>query len=86
MKRSEMISEVASVLILELIDNKLEVPDYKLSQDIAVSVLDRIEKRGMLPPKSYFEFNGGGCLCTMRESCSACGGFCNEWELEDERA
>lgn len=49
----------------------------------ANEILTFLEKRGMLPPGASFKGTNEGCLCTMRESCSSCGGYnINEWEPE----
>lgn len=52
---------------------------------IAHDILSICEAQGMLPPGAHFKGTRTGCLCTMRESCSSCGGYdINEWEPKEE--
>lgn len=79
MKRSEAVK-----LIEETIHDTYDYdPDKGWTVD-AEAVLDALLKEGMLPPEAFFKGGGTGCLCTMRESCSSCGGTCNEWEPEND--
>lgn len=50
MKRSEMIWDLASEIIISGLDNGFDIA-YDKAQDMADKVLKRAEKEGMLPPK-----------------------------------
>lgn len=69
MKRSEMIQDLASDLIVELGDD-VDI-DYKKAQNIANTLLCTMENNGMLPPKRDLSENGWVL-------------FNYEWEDEDE--
>ena len=77
MKRKEMVKYIHGIISKELHTTE----EFNLKD--CSSLLKKLETLGMLPPEAEFKrTTGGGCLCTMRESCSSCGGFCNEWEPE----
>lgn len=80
MKRSSMIE---AIVYNALSWDGLDTSGVPL-EEIANDMLTICEKLGMLPPQALFKGNHKGCLCTMHESCSSCGGLCNEWESEDE--
>ena len=83
MKRSEMLNKL-ELLIRET--KNIDVPNesYYNPTELAKEILKVIEKTGMKAPEAYFKANNSGCLCTLRESCPSCGGFCNEWEPEND--
>ena len=78
MKRSEMVKEL-NLSLLRF--DKLCGGSMKL-EGIVDLILERAEELGMKAPEANIKARGGGCLCTMRESCVSCGGILNEWELE----
>lgn len=49
MKRRHMIMDIASELILQLIEYHIDL-DYGKAQEVADKILTRQEKEGMLPP------------------------------------
>lgn len=71
MKRSEMIQDMASKIILRLIDYKIDL-SYDKAQDLAEELLNSQKEHGMLPPTiKTNEFNGH--ISDM---------YKNEWEEE----
>lgn len=78
MKRSEIID----IIINEICNHEPISRKNKNIEFASEWILKKIEEAGMLPPEAVFEATGIGCLCTMRESCSSCGGYANEWEKE----
>ena len=83
MKRSDMLSDMIDLIESHLVN--VDLPENVCSY-IGAELLDMIEAKGMEPPLAKFKGTpGGSCLCTMRESCSICGGYCNEWEYEGSK-
>lgn len=82
MKRSEMLLLINN--FLRMSTNEINDLSYDSYEQITEDLLYLIESDGMLPPQALFKPSKiGSCLCTMRESCSSCGGYCNEWEPEN---
>lgn len=77
MKRSEIFNLISNMFY----ECNLEPKEADIK---AEKLLQKLEDSGMSPPQVLFKpSKTGSCLCTMRESCSTCGGYCNEWEPED---
>ena len=80
MKRSQMVQDLGSELILALLDYDIHL-DYGKAQDVAIKLLTEAEKNGMLPPWSDAM---KVCDCSMLSSCVGCAPniFMPKWENE----
>jgi hypothetical protein len=80
MKRSDMIQDIASYIIIGCCDNDISPMAYDKAQNIAELVLEKMENEGMTPPYTYNPIIEGRDGLGKARMINVNGG--RGWELE----